>query len=111
MSVPITYFRNYPDPFYPDWAFEPVPGWGVRPVAVGPARLGVGAAEASYTAVGQLVPTAAAVKKFDPSLIRKAPPTEAAPTAGERRLPRWAWGAIALVTVAAAAGVYMEVRR
>lgn len=38
-----SYWQNYPEPFYPDWAREPVPGWGVRPVMAGPARVGVGA--------------------------------------------------------------------
>ena len=43
MNPPMTYFRNYPEPFYPDWRSEPHPGWGVKPVMAGPARVGVGA--------------------------------------------------------------------
>jgi len=43
MTVPTTYWRNYPVPFYSDWKSEPVPGWGVKPVMAGPARVGVGA--------------------------------------------------------------------
>lgn len=41
--TPITYFRSYPEPFYPDWRSEPVPGWGVRPVMAGPRMVAVGA--------------------------------------------------------------------
>ena len=37
------YWNNYPEPFYADWQQEPIPGWGVRPVMAGPARVGVGA--------------------------------------------------------------------
>ncbi len=37
------YWNNYPEPFYPGWQNEPIPGWGVRPVMAGPARVGVGA--------------------------------------------------------------------
>ena len=36
------YWNNYPEPFYPDWQQEPIPGWGARPVMAGPARVGVG---------------------------------------------------------------------
>ena len=43
MPPPMTYFRNYPEPFYADWKGEPHPGWGMRPVMAGPARVGVGA--------------------------------------------------------------------
>lgn len=42
----MTYFRNYPDPFYADWRSEPVPGWGARQVMAGPRMVGVGAVEA-----------------------------------------------------------------
>ena len=38
-----TYWQNYPPPFYPGASGQyPVPGWGVRPVMAGPARVGVG---------------------------------------------------------------------
>lgn len=38
-----TYWQNYPPPFYPGASGRyPVPGWGVRPVMAGPARVGVG---------------------------------------------------------------------
>lgn len=41
MVVPVSYWTNYPPPYYQGgWA--PVPGWGVRPVMAGPARVGVG---------------------------------------------------------------------
>lgn len=41
-----TYWQNYPPPFYPGSSGQyPVPGWGVRPVMAGPARLGVGQEE------------------------------------------------------------------
>ena len=43
--TPITYFKSYPQPFYPDWKQEPVPGWGVRPVMAGPRMVAVGQAE------------------------------------------------------------------
>ena len=49
MNPPMTYFRNYPEPLYPDWKGEPVPGWGVRPVMAGPARVGVGAFQPTAT--------------------------------------------------------------
>lgn len=39
------YWNNYPEPYYAGWASEPIPGWGVRPVMAGPARVGVGAVE------------------------------------------------------------------
>lgn len=42
---PMTYFKNYPDPFYEDWRSEPVPGWGARPVMAGPKMVGVGETE------------------------------------------------------------------
>jgi len=102
MPAPITYYKNYPEPFYPDWQNEPVPGWGVRPVAVGPARVGV----------GQLRVTKVAARKFAPTIKRKmAPVEEAPPLPGERKLATWQWAAIGVVTLAAAAGVYWELRR
>lgn len=42
---PITYFKNYPEPFYEDWRSEPIPGWGARPVMAGPKMVGVGKTE------------------------------------------------------------------
>lgn len=42
MKPPITYFTNYPNPYYKDWRNEPIPGWGVRPVMAGPRMVAVG---------------------------------------------------------------------
>ena len=93
MAAPITYWKNYPDPYYPEWATEPVPGWGVRPVAVGPAKVGVG----GYVAVGQfaiatpqqqqltLMKVKAPVFKTLPSPEEGAFPGEGA------QIPWWAW--------------------
>jgi hypothetical protein len=46
-GVPVSYFNSYPQPFYPDWRSEPIPGWGVRPVMAGPRMVGVGAPPSS----------------------------------------------------------------
>ena len=40
--VPVTYFKNYPFPYYPGWQNEPVPGWGAKPVMAGPRMVAVG---------------------------------------------------------------------
>ena len=51
--TPITYFKNYPDPFYADWQSEPVPGWGARPVMAGPRMVAVGETPAPRLPTGE----------------------------------------------------------
>lgn len=37
-----SYWTNPPNAFLPGSAYAPVPGWGVNPAIIGPARVGVG---------------------------------------------------------------------
>lgn len=77
-----TPYQNYPEPFYADWQGEPVPGWGVRPVMAGPARLGVGQLVMEKADGGGRPYT------FLPSETASQPIADAKKVAG---LPWWAW--------------------
>lgn len=79
-----TYWQNYPEPFYEDWQTEPVPGWGVRPVMAGPAKLGVGAVTMS-----KVRPDIARVMVKMPDGMVAAPAPKDEPTTP--RVPRYVW--------------------
>jgi len=93
MNPPMTYFRNYPEPYDSDWKSEPVPGWGVRPVMAGPARVGVGATFAA--APQQHLTTIASRPGAHPLLFDPSQDSSEAQGAG---VPWWAWvgGAVLL---------------
>jgi len=104
MNPPMTYFRNHPEPFYADWKGEPVPGWGVRPVMAGPARVGVGAS--SYVATQS--PAASSIQPSAQEQFRASQARIAAQSSSDGGLdssagggvPWWAWplGAAAVLS-------------
>jgi len=79
-----TYYQNYPPPFYPGASGQyPVPGWGVKPVMAGPARVGVGVVAPAQNTASMRVVT--------PSLLKMGQKvTEAEPPKPKRPFP-WVW--------------------
>ena len=78
------YWNNYPEPFYPDWQQEPIPGWGARPVMAGPARVGVGAIS---LAKEQKLSAHITMAKIKPSKLVRMPQFVASSKAADEGAP------------------------
>lgn len=109
MYTPMTYFHNYPEPFYPDWRREPHPGWGVRPVMAGPARVGVGQLVAA-PAPGAAAARPSRLAQLRAALSRQQAAEDAAVADEEQDIEAWKqaclesggqWDPVALACVAA----------